>query len=129
MNQTITFYHHKNLNKTLKEYDQQIRILSVSKKNNKESHHYLTDTVSSLNKKTIKYENTLHKSVNSNASNIQKSNTPPIYYRQRSNSQPHPFLSKSSYQWESNENIQFNDKLNHFSPNNDFGHDPFGHFS
>lgn len=126
MNQTITFYHHKNLNKTLKSNNDRVRALSMSKKKNKESHHYLMETASSLNKKKIKYENTLHKSV---ISNSQKSNTVPIYSRQRSQSQQQQSFSKSSYRWESNDNIQFNDKLNHFSPDNDFGNDPFGHFS
>ena len=48
----ITFFHHKNLNKTLKHNNDRVRALSMSKKNNKEKHHYLMETASSLNKKT-----------------------------------------------------------------------------
>jgi hypothetical protein len=141
----ITFFHHKNFNKTLKHNNDRVRALSMSKKNNKENHHYLMETASSLNKKTNKYENTNHKPMNSCTTMYQKSPSQ-IHSRQRSMSQTKsPSLNgsisqsssqlrqqsflKKSYNWESNDNIQFSDKLNHFEVDTDFGNDPFGHFS
>lgn len=137
----ITFFHHKNLNKTLKHNNDRVRALSMSKKNNKEKHHYLMETASSLNKKTNKYENTNHKPMNCSTTTYQKAPSQ-IHSRQRSMSQTNsPMLRQSnsqqrqqsflkkSYNWESNDNIQFSDKLNHFEVDTDFGNDPFGHFS
>ncbi len=142
----ITFLHHKNLNKTLKHNNDRVRELSMSKKNNKEKHHhhYLMETASSLNKKTNKYENTNHKPMNSCTTMYQKPSSQ-IDSRQRSMSQSNSPMPRSisqpnsqqrqqtffkkSYNWESNDNIQFSDKLNHFEVDTDFGNDPFGHFS
>jgi hypothetical protein len=140
---TITILDHNNLNKTLKINNDRARALSISKKNTNENHHYLMETTSSLNKKKLKYEITNHKPIHSCTAVCQK--PPQIYSRQRSMSQTNsPSLNRSisqttlhqrqsflkkSYNWESNDNIQFSDKLNHFEVDTDFGNDPFGHFS
>ena len=140
---TITILDHNNLNKTLKINNDRARALSMSKKNTNENHHYLMETTSSLNKKKLKYEITNHKPIHSCTAVCQK--TPQIYSRQRSMSQSNSPMPRSisqpnsqqrqqtffkkSYNWESNDNIQFSDKLNHFEVDTDFGNDPFGHFS
>ena len=144
-NTHITFFHHINLNKTLKTNKNLVRTSSMSKKKNKEQHHYLMETASSLNKKTNKYENTVHKPVDSNSTMSQKSilqhsisrQQRPVSHTSASsfkssinqyNSQKRQSFLKKAYNWDSNNN-EFCDKLNHFEVNTDFGHDPFGHFS
>jgi hypothetical protein len=113
MNRSLDLNKTVKLNKTIKlnKNSGLIRTLSVSKKKNKPK-NYLSDTISSSNKKTVKFENTKQqalystKILNYNAKLYQT-------YRQKSN------ISESIYYY---------DNFNHFSNNSDFGNDPFGHF-
>jgi hypothetical protein len=98
------------LNKTLKinKNNQLIRTVSISKKTNKPK-NYLSETVSSMNKKNVKFDNIKRTSKNSTKALLSYTTK----CRQKSNI---------------SENIFYFDNLNHFSNNCDFGNDPFGHF-
>jgi hypothetical protein len=113
----ITFLYHKPLNTTLK-LNNTNEFREVSVKKNKQPKGYLADTASSINKKKIKYVETIQ---------------PPQTRRMSSCSQKQERQSISIYKTfcrlDSSENHQYHDKLNHFSENSDFGNDPFGHFS
>lgn len=117
----ITFLYHKPLNTTLKlNNGYRSREVSVSKKN-KQPKGYLADTASSINKKKIKYVETIQP-ISTNQTRLMSSCS------QKQERQTIS-LSKMFCRLDSSENHQYHDKLNHFSENSDFGNDPFGHFS
>jgi hypothetical protein len=100
-----------NLNKTVKlnKNNQLKRTLSISKK----TKNYLSETISSINKKTVKFDNAKLTPKNST-----KSSTKVLNYNAK---------IYQLYKPKSNVSAYF-DNLNHFSNNCDFGNDPFGHF-
>jgi hypothetical protein len=127
LNKTIKLDNNENVNRS-------VRSRSISKKKDTNK-NYLRDTASSVNKRTIKYENTndivkckpLSKTAPVPASNknvIHDFYQTTNFQNQRSKSQQNLFCKKNS-----NEEIKYYDHFNHFTNNNSsFGYDPFGHF-
>jgi hypothetical protein len=94
------------------------RSVSVKKKKK----NYLTETISSANKKTVKYENTnIFTNLISCSTRIQQYNKK-LYQSYKKN-----LLSSQKSNSFSDSNIYY-DNYGHFSNTTDFGNDPFGHF-
>ena len=127
LNKTIKLNNNDNVNRS-------VRSRSISKKKDTNK-RYLRDTASSVNKKTLKFENTndnvkgkpLSKTAPIPASN--KISTPDFYQTTNFQNQRSKSQQNLCYKKNSNEEIKYYDHFNHFNNNNSsFGYDPFGHF-
>ena len=108
-----------NLNKTMKIVNNQNIFVSVRAANkHKLNKNYLTPTVSSINKTTPKFDNTLQKS----QSYMSKTSSPIKRKKSKGN-----LLSKANSSF--SKSLNYDDDLNHFTNEFDFGYDTYGHFS
>ncbi len=115
---------------------------TMSKKRNKT--HYLAETISSINKKNVKFDNTNNRPLIINnrpliINSLHYSSTPTYNKKlsqtncfQKQTMQQNFFKSQNSRSFSKkcdfNDNNIYYDNLHHFSSNADFGNDPFGHF-
>ncbi len=107
------------LNKTMKIKDNENIFVSVrASKKNKSPKNYLTPTVSSINKITSKHENTIQK----NQSYMSKTSSPIKRKKSKGNLLSNVNISFSK-------SLNYNDNLNHFTNDSDFGYDIYGHFN
>jgi hypothetical protein len=90
--------------------------------------NYLSDTISSINKKTVKYDKIVNKPLeNIILSNVMK----PISKINLVLPQQQKLVISDSSFWGENNSISIYDKYNHFNSlttTTDFGNDPYGHF-
>ncbi len=107
-----------NLNKTMKIKNNENIFVSVRTSNkNKSPKKYLAPTVSSINKKTQKFDNAFQNS----QSYMSKTSSPIKRKKSKGN-----LLSKANSSFSKSLNY---DDLNHFTNDCDFGYDTYGHFS
>ena len=107
-----------NLNKTMKIKNNENIFVSVRVSNkNKSPKKYLAPTVSSINKKTQKFDTTFQK----NQCSISKPSSPIKRKKSKGN-----LLTKANSSFSKSLNY---DDLNHFTNDSDFGYDTYGHFS
>jgi hypothetical protein len=106
------------LNKTMKHKTHENIFVSVRASNKKKSpKHFLTPTISSMNKKTQKFENTFQNP----QSNMSKTSCP--MKRKKSDM----LLSKANSSF--CKTLNYEDNLHHFTNNSEIGYDTYGHFS